>query len=132
MTIYVKDAAIQAYGRDALGRLASEPQNQINIASENGISEALKAMKEHPGHPGVQDRACFLLLAMTEYRPGVGTMSEPEALAVVKDARGKVPPKELAKQRLESLISRLEKEEGGSWFGRKGGATAATATTTPP
>jgi hypothetical protein len=126
MTIYVKDAAIQAYGCDALGRLATEPQNQINIASENGINEALKAMKEHPGHPGVQDRACFLLLAMTEYPPAVVTMRELDALSVLKEARGKIPPKELAKQRLESLISRLEKEEGSSWFGRKGAASSTT------
>jgi hypothetical protein len=119
MTIYLKDAAIQAYGCDALGRLASEPKSQITIASENGIEEALKAMKEHPGHPGVQDRACFLLLAMTEYPPAVVTMREKDALAIARDARGKIPQKELAQQRLESLISRLEKEEGTSWFGRK-------------
>ncbi|KAL3918442.1 MAG: hypothetical protein SGILL_004234 [Bacillariaceae sp.] len=126
MSIYLKDAAIQAYGCDALGRLASEPKNQINIASENGIDEALKAMSEHPGHPGVQDRACFLLLAMTEYPPAVVTMREKKALATIKEARGKIPPKELAKQRLESLISRLEKEEGGSWFGRKSATASAT------
>jgi hypothetical protein len=119
MTIYLKDAAIQAYGCDALGRLASEPQNQITIASENGVQDALKAMQEHAGHPGVQDRAIFLLLAMTEYPPALVTMREKEAVTVVREARGKIPPKELAKQRLESLISRLEKEEGSGWFGRK-------------
>jgi hypothetical protein len=119
MTIYLKDAAIQAYGCDALGRLASEPQNQISIASESGVAAALSSMEEHPMHPGVQDRACFLLLAMTEYPPALVTMREKEALATVREARGKIPPKDLAKQRLESLISRLEKEEGGSWFGRK-------------
>lgn len=126
MTIYLKDAAIQAYGCDALGRLASEPQNQISIASESGVVAALSSMKEHPMHPGVQDRACFLLLAMTEYPPAVVSMREKEALTTVREARGKVPPKELAKQRLESLINRLEKEEGGSWFGRKN-----TAAVTP-
>jgi glucose-6-phosphate dehydrogenase assembly protein OpcA len=80
-------------------------------------------MKEHPMHLGVQDRACFLLLAMTEYPPAVVTMREKEALTVVREVREKVPPKELAKQRLESLTSRLEKEEGSGWFGRKNGVT---------
>jgi glucose-6-phosphate dehydrogenase assembly protein OpcA len=123
MTIFLNDAAIQAYGCDALGRLASEPQNQISIASESGVDAALCSMKEHPMHPGVQDRACFLLLAMTEYPPAVVTMREKEALTIVREARGKIPPKEIAKQRLESLISRLEKEEGSSWFGRKNAVT---------
>ena len=120
MTIYLKDAAIQAYGCDALGRLASEAQNQITIANDNGVHDALKAMQEHVGHPGVQDRAVFLLLAMTEYPPALVTMREEEALALVKEARGRIPPKEPAKQRLESLISRLDKGEGSSgWFARK-------------
>mmetsp|Transcript_1269 Transcript_1269/g.1969 ORF Transcript_1269/g.1969 Transcript_1269/m.1969 type:complete len:615 (-) Transcript_1269:568-2412(-) len=116
MRIYVKDAAIQAYGCDALGRLASEPKNQVTIANENGIDEALNAMKEHPGHPGVQDRVCFLLLAMTEYPPAVASMREKDALAVVRDAKGRIPPKEAAQQRLETLISRLG---GNGWFGLK-------------
>ena len=119
MAIYLEDAAIQAYGCDALGRLATETQNQITITNDNGIGEVLRAMKEHPGHPGVQDRACFFLLAMTEYPPAVVSMREKEAVLVVREARGRVPAKELAKQRLETLISRLEKEEGAGWFKRK-------------
>jgi len=119
MAIYLEDAAIQAYGCDALGRLATEPQNQITIASDNGIVEVLRSMKEHPGHPGVQDRACFFLLAMTEYPPAISSMREKDALSVVRDARGRVPTKELAQQRLETLIHRLEKEEGSNWFKRK-------------
>ena len=118
MAIYLEDAAIQAYGSDALGRLATESQNQVTIANDNGVGEVLRAMKQHPGHPGVQDRACFFLLAMTEYPPSLVSMREKEALIVVREARGRIPPKELAKQRLETLISRLEKEEGG-WFKRK-------------
>lgn len=119
MSIYLKDAAIQAYGCDALGRLASEPQNQMNIAGDNGVDEALKAMREHPGHPGVQDRACFLLLAMTEYPPALESMREKGALVEVRAATGRVPQKAHAQQRLEALISRLEKEENSSWFARK-------------
>jgi len=118
MAIYLEDAAIQAYGCDALGRLATETQNQVTIANDNGVGEVLRAMKQHPGHPGVQDRACFFLLAMTEYPPSLLSMREKEALTVVREARGRIPPKELAKQRLETLITRLEKEEGG-WFKRK-------------
>jgi regulator of sirC expression with transglutaminase-like and TPR domain len=57
---------------------------------------------------------------MTEYPPALVTMREKEALTLVREARGRIPPKEPAKQRLESLISRLEKEEGGTgWFARK-------------
>mmetsp|Transcript_54650 Transcript_54650/g.61081 ORF Transcript_54650/g.61081 Transcript_54650/m.61081 type:complete len:607 (+) Transcript_54650:185-2005(+) len=119
MAIYLEDAAIQAYGCDALGRLATEPQNQITIASDNGIVEVLRSMKEHPGHPGVQDRACFFLLAMTEYPPAIISMREKNALSVVRDAMGRVPAKELAQQRVETLINRLEKAEGSGWFKRK-------------
>mmetsp|Transcript_14483 Transcript_14483/g.35092 ORF Transcript_14483/g.35092 Transcript_14483/m.35092 type:complete len:649 (-) Transcript_14483:1056-3002(-) len=116
MNIYLKDAAIQAYGCDALGRLASETKNQITIASENGVEESLKAMREHPGHPGVQDRVCFLLLAMTEYPPAVVTMNEKQAVPTLREARNRIPPKEAAKERLENLISRLENSEK-KWFG---------------
>jgi hypothetical protein len=119
MAIYLEDAAIQAYGCDALGRLATESQNQITIVNDNGIGEVMRSMKEHPGHPGVQDRACFFLLAMTEFSPAVVSMREKDALSVVRDARGRVPAKELAQQRLETLINRLEKEEGSGWFKRK-------------
>jgi len=119
MAIYLEDAAIQAYGCDALGRLATETQNQITISGDNGIGEVLRSMKEHPRHPGVQDRACFFLLAMTEYPPALVSMKEKDALSVVRAARGRVPGKELAQQRLETLISRLEKEEEPGWFKRK-------------
>jgi hypothetical protein len=116
MNLYIKDAAIQAYGCDALGRLASETKNQITIASENGVEEALKAMREHPGHPGVQDRVCFLLLAMTEYPPAIVTMNDKQALPTLREARNRIPPKEVAKERLENLISRLESSDK-KWFG---------------
>jgi hypothetical protein len=118
MAIYLEDAAIQAYGCDALGRLATETQNQVTIANDNGVGEVLRAMKQHPGHPGVQDRACFFLLAMTEYLPSLEAMRGKEALSVVCEARGRIPPKELAKQRVETLIARLEKK-GEGWFKRK-------------
>eukprot|EP00536_Pseudo-nitzschia_multiseries_P001706 jgi/Psemu1/300943/fgenesh1_kg.22_\ len=119
MAIYLEDAAIQAYGCDALGRLATETKNQATILDDNGIGEVLRSMKEHPGHPGVQDRACFFLLAMTEHPPAVVSMREKDILSVVREARGKIPPKEVAKQRLETLISRLEKDGGTGWFKRK-------------
>lgn len=118
MAIYLEDAAIQAYGCDALGRLASETQNQVTIANDNGVGEVMRAMKQHPGHPGVQDRACFFLLAMTEHLPSLEAMRGKESLSVVLEARGRIPPKELAKQRVETLIARLEKK-GDGWFKRK-------------
>ena len=118
MAIYLEDAAIQAYGCDALGRLATETKNQVTIANDNGVGEVLRAMKQHPGHPGVQDRACFFLLAMTEYPPSLASMREKDALSVVREAKGRIPQKEIAKQRVETLIARLEKGEG-NWFKRK-------------
>lgn len=119
MAIYLEDAAIQAYGCDALGRLATETPNQVTIVNDNGIGEVLRAMKEHTGHPGVQDRACFFLLAMTEFPPAVASMMDKDILNAARETRGRIPPKEIAKQRLETLITRLEKEEGSNWFKRK-------------
>eukprot|EP00533_Pseudo-nitzschia_delicatissima_P010041 CAMPEP_0116103468 /NCGR_PEP_ID=MMETSP0327-20121206/13901_1 /TAXON_ID=44447 /ORGANISM="Pseudo-nitzschia delicatissima, Strain B596" /LENGTH=570 /DNA_ID=CAMNT_0003595581 /DNA_START=160 /DNA_END=1872 /DNA_ORIENTATION=- len=116
MAIYLEDAAIQAYGSDALGRLATEEKNRETIAADNGVGEVLRAMKQHPGHPGVQDRVVFFLLAMSEYEPSLASMKEKDALMYCREARGRIPPKELAKQRLETLIARLEK---GGWFNRK-------------
>lgn len=117
MAIYLEDAAIQAYGCDALGRMATETQNQVTIMNDNGIGEVLRAMKQHPGHPGVQDRACFFLLAMTEHQPAMASMKEKDVLSVVREARARIPQKDVSKQRLETLINRLEK--GSGWFKRK-------------
>ena len=51
MAIYLEDAAIQAYGCDALGRLATEPKNQPTIQDDNGVGEVLRSLVQHPGHP---------------------------------------------------------------------------------
>ena len=116
MAIYLEDAAIQAYGCDALGRLATEPKNHATIQNDNGVGEVLRSLIQHPGHPGVQDRACFFLLAMSEYEPSLVSMKDKDALSLVREARGRIPNKELAKQRVETLIARLEK---GGWFNKR-------------
>lgn len=118
MQIYIQDAAIQAYGCDALGRLAGgEPLNQESILSHQGIDAALAAMTTHPNHPGVQDRAIFFLLAMTAHPDAVAYLKEPEreAIDVIKQAR--IPQKEAAMERCEKLIRAVESKS--SWFGRK-------------
>ena len=54
---------------------------------------------------------------MTEYPPAVVTMNEKQALPTVREARTRIPPKDAAKQRLESLIARLESSDKSNWFG---------------
>ncbi len=118
MQIYIGDAAIQAYGCDALGRLAGgEPTNQEAILTHQGMEAALAAMVAHPTHPGVQDRSIFFLLAMTSHPDAVAHLREPEreALEIIKQAR--IPQKEAAMERCEKLIRALEARP--SWFGRK-------------
>jgi hypothetical protein len=118
MSVYVEDAAIQAYGCDALGRLAFEPENRQAIDSEHGIDAAIQAMKAHRGHAGVQSRAVFLLLAMSEYEPALVSIKDQQILQVLKETR--VPPKKEDMHRLEQLILRVEQiTPRTSWFGRK-------------
>ena len=100
MTIHHSDAAIQAYGCDALGRLlllsnhsnavsldlagkntnipatASTPNYSIHktIYVENGINVALSAMIEHRTHSGVQDRAIMYLLQLSYYDAALNSM----------------------------------------------------------
>jgi hypothetical protein len=113
MTVYSKDAAIQAYGCDALGRLATIPENIKTIEAENGMDVAVDAMKEHPGHAGVQDRAIFMLLAMAEYPPALTSMREKKILPILMET--KVPAKKEAIDRLDLLISHVRST---GWFGK--------------
>ena len=87
---YPKDAAIQAYGCDALGRMAmgigainGEKTNNKNnnnikikeaIYSEQGVVAAVDAMKYHAHHSGVKDRAIFLLSQLIEYPPALAQL----------------------------------------------------------
>ena len=112
MTIWSKDAAIQAYGCDALGRLASEIDNQQIIEQEHGIYVAIKAMQEHPNHPGVQDRAIFMLLQLSEYKPALMSMKIKKILPILQSS--KIPQqKQAAVERLNKLMSLVEKS---GWF----------------
>jgi hypothetical protein len=114
MTNLKSNPAIQAYGCDALGRLSSIAVEEIYI--HHGIEVALESMAEHSSHAGVQDRACFLLLNLTEHKPALAHMKEHKVLPIVQAA--KVPPKEQALERKKELISRLSSLDirPASWF----------------
>jgi hypothetical protein len=112
MTYLKQNPAIQAYGCDALGRLSTIAMEEI--FNNHGIEVALESMSEHPTHAGVQDRACFLLLAMSEHRPALMHMKDYKVLPIVQAAT--VPPKEQAMERKTALVSRLEAiERPGLW-----------------
>lgn len=113
MTHLKQNPAIQAYGCDALGRLASIAVGEI--FTNHGIEVALESMSEHPSHAGVQDRACFLLLALSEHRPALMHMKDYKVLPIVQAAT--VPPKEQAMERKNALVSRLEAVDRPSLWG---------------
>jgi len=113
MTHLKGNPAIQAYGCDALGRLATIGME--GIYSNHGIEVALECMSEHPSHAGVQDRACFLLLALSEHRPALMHMKDYKVLPIVQAAR--VPLKEQAQERKRTLVSRLEAMDRSSLWG---------------
>ena len=111
MDHYPNDAAIQAYGCDALGRLATETNNQITLLDIDGIQAAARAMFFHPNHAGVQDRACFLLFNMMEYPPALKEMQRTSNKLMPALNKAKLPPKEASRARLETLKRRV-----GGWF----------------
>jgi len=113
MTNFKANPAIQAYGCDALGRLATISME--DIFCNHGIEVALESMSEHPTHAGVQDRACFLLLALSEHRPALKHMKDYNVLPIVQAAR--VPPKEQAQERKSTLVGRLEGADRPSLWG---------------
>mmetsp|Transcript_16792 Transcript_16792/g.40933 ORF Transcript_16792/g.40933 Transcript_16792/m.40933 type:complete len:578 (+) Transcript_16792:109-1842(+) len=113
MTHFKANPAIQAYGCDSLGRLATIAME--DIFCNHGIEVALESMSEHPSHAGVQDRACFLLLALSEHRPALKHMKEYNVLPIVQGAR--VPPKEQAQERKSTLVGRLEGMDRPSLWG---------------
>ena len=126
MARYPHDGAIQAYGCDALGRLASELNNQVTILEVRGIETAMRAMELHPIHPGVQDRACFLLDNMTEYPPAMKRMQRWSDKLLPILANAKMPPKEQSKKRLKELTKKVAKKSNAKfdpsakgWFGKK-------------
>ena len=121
MGLWMSEAAIQAYGCDALGRLASEPHNRLTITKINGIQIILKAMQAHPNHPGVQDRACFLLLALTDDSQALTVLKSKNTMGLL--AACKLPPKPGAQERLDLLKKRVSQKSG--WFGRRGEKAAA-------
>jgi len=119
LDFFVTNSTIQAYGLDALGRLAMEERCRQVISEQRGIEAALTAMKHHRTHAGVQDRACFMLLNMTQSADATKKMLEMEILPIVREC--KVPPKKACMDRWNVLIQRLESAQPtgiGSWFGR--------------
>ncbi|CAJ1964100.1 unnamed protein product [Cylindrotheca closterium] len=119
LDFFVTNSTIQAYGLDALGRLAMDEGCRQAIMEQRGIEAALSGIKHHRTHAGVQDRACFMLLNMTQSPNVTQRMLEMELLPIVQEC--KVPPKKAAMDRWNVLIQRLEsaKPAGiGAWFGR--------------
>lgn len=115
MQIYLGDAAIQAYGCDALGRLATDQEAiQVMILENEALQAALMAMVTHPNHPGVQDRAIFFMLQMTAHAQGVELLRNLNAMATIAHAR--IPQKPASLERCEQLIGSLEAK---SWFKRR-------------
>lgn len=114
LQIYIGDAAIQAYGCDALGRLAQVSETAELILAQEGLETALRAMESHPNHPGVQDRAIFMLLALTTNAPdAVASLKQiPDALETIQHAR--IPQKEAAMERCAQLIKTCQAKS--SWF----------------
>lgn len=114
MTHLKRNAAIQAYGCDALGRLA--PISFEAVLSHHGIEVAVEAMRTHPSHAGVQDRGCFLLMALSDYKPALSYMRDYDGLVdTIQVAR--IPPKKQAMERRNALVNVIE-QKGASWFGR--------------
>jgi hypothetical protein len=123
LTVFWKDAAIQAYGCDALGRLAKEPDLLLTIFEvENGIGVAMDAMTHHPDHAGVQDRACFLLYGLSEYHPALLSMTNEKGILPLL-LKSKVPAKKEAVDRLHQLIKRVESVGKRGWFFGRPAAT---------
>jgi hypothetical protein len=115
MQLYEGDAAIQAYGCDAMGRLATEQEAiQAMIMESDGLQAALSAMVAHPSHPGVQDRGIFLLLQMTAHAEAVAQLRNLNAMETISHAR--IPQKPASLERCEQLIGALEAR---SWFNRR-------------
>jgi hypothetical protein len=95
MSIHVQDAPIQAYGCDAMGRLAvlDDYQDEESIQfwirerlyKGNALRLALQSMRTHPQHVGVQDRAIVLLLRLCSYEPAYDFMRRPHEGPVESD-----------------------------------------------
>ena len=86
----------------------------------------MRAMELHPNHPGVQDRACFLLDNMTEYPPAMKRMQRWSDKLLPILANAKMPPKEQSKKRLKELTKKVAKKSNTKfdpsskgWFGKK-------------
>ena len=109
LTIHEDDAAIQAYGCDALGRLAVEFAETIH--KENGVQIAINALEIHRNHPGVQDRAVFLLFELANSCPAaLQKIKWKEILPLLEETR--VPSK--SKDKLQALIQKVQGKTG--WF----------------
>jgi hypothetical protein len=120
MDIFVTNSTIQAYGCDALGRLAMEEGCRQEILGAQGVEAGIAAIKHHKTHAGVQDRACFMLLNLSQSAEAMSHMVALEVLPLVQES--KVPPKKAAMDRWNVLIKRLQEAQPsgfGTWFGRK-------------
>eukprot|EP00980_Cylindrotheca_fusiformis_P021235 scaffold8161_cov111-Cylindrotheca_fusiformis.AAC.12 len=121
MDFFVTNSTIQAYGCDALGRLAMEEHCRQEVIAAQGVEAGIAAIKHHKTHAGVQDRAVFLLLNLTQSAEATSLMVKLEVLPLVQES--KVPPKKAAMDRWNVLIKRLEDAQPsgiGAWFANRG------------
>ena len=111
MEHYSRDAAIQAYGCDALGRMALGEDKiaidlQAKILGYGGLDIATAAMSYHKVHSGVQDRAIFLLLSLSANEDALARMKSSNVLEKVRNAQ--IPNNEAALGRCRLLATALQ------------------------
>ena len=128
MIVHSQEGPIQAYGCDALGRIAfasvdyrgrtavGSDDYRTTIHSQNGVEVAMNAMRIHVDHAGVQDRAVFLLLALSDHRPSLVSMEE-KGLAKLLLKHTKVPNRKESIDRVKTLIERVESVHKKGWLG---------------
>ena len=123
-TIFQNQPALQAYGCDALGRLAKSSSPTKNnkdrssstnscclewMHTEHALGVAIKAMQQHPLHAGVVDRACFLLEGLLSYPPCLQEALKEQYDLYQLLLKAQVPAKPESTDRLVTLIQTLER-----------------------
>lgn len=61
MEAHPTDAVLQGEACGALGNLAADERNQVEVSSTGGVSAVVAAMREHKDSAGVQEKACGAL-----------------------------------------------------------------------
>merc|ERR1712216_956223 len=61
---HLHHAGVQLHGSRALGNLAINDANSVEIAKQGGIDAIIKALGNHPDHAGVQNSGCGALASL--------------------------------------------------------------------